>query len=94
VELIWQYTDGWYIATLLSGLGNLLGASPDPRAATAVEKAITMDRLIPSFGNVITKAGLEAHLKSIMIGQVTNDPRLFLSYTRYVISTVSSLRHV
>jgi transcription initiation factor TFIID subunit 2 len=25
----------------------------------------------------------QAHLKSIMIGQVTNDPRLFLSYTRY-----------
>ena len=49
---------------------------------TAIEKAITLDRLLPSFGNIVTKAGLEAHLKSIMIGQITNDPRLFLGYTR------------
>jgi len=60
----------------------MLGTAGDVRAATAIEKAITLDRLLPSFGNVVTKAGLEAHLKSIMIGQITNDPRLFLGYTR------------
>jgi hypothetical protein len=54
------------VATLLSGLGNLLGSTPDPRAATAVEKAITMDRLIPSFGNVITKAGLKVCFEIIL----------------------------
>lgn len=77
----------------------MLGSAQDPRATTAIEKAITFDRLIPSFGNVVTKAGLEvrlsrrgkptlltqqAHLKAIMIGQITNDASLFLGYTRYV----------
>jgi hypothetical protein len=37
----------------------MLGSAPDVRAATAIEKAITLDRLLPSFGNVVTKAGLE-----------------------------------
>jgi len=77
-----EYSDCSYTATLISGLGNMLGTAGDNRAATAIEKAVTLDRLLPSFGNVVTKAGLEAHLKSIMIGQITNDPRLFLGYTR------------
>ena len=91
-----QYSDCSYTATLISALGNMMGTATDNRAATAIEKAITLDRLLPSFGNVVTKAGLEvcssfgfgrvsdpqAHLKSIMIGQITNDPRLFLGYTR------------
>jgi transcription initiation factor TFIID subunit 2 len=54
-----QYSDCSYTATLISALGNMLGSATDNRAATAIEKAITLDRLLPSFGNVVTKAGLE-----------------------------------
>jgi transcription initiation factor TFIID subunit 2 len=55
----YQYSDCSYTATLISALGNMLGSATDNRAATAIEKAITLDRLLPSFGNVVTKAGLE-----------------------------------
>lgn len=51
-------------------------------ASDANERAMTVDRLVPSYHNVITEAGLQAQLKSIMVGQRTNDPRIFLSYTR------------
>lgn len=51
-------------------------------ASDANERAMTVDRLVPSYHNVVTEAGLQAQLKSIMVGQRTNDPRLFLSYTR------------
>lgn len=54
-----QYSDCSYTATLISALGNMMGTATDNRAATAIEKAITLDRLLPSFGNVVTKAGLE-----------------------------------
>ncbi|WVQ66072.1 uncharacterized protein L199_004250 [Kwoniella botswanensis] len=48
----------------------------------ALDRAMTMDRLVPSYHNVITKAGLQTHIKSILAGQITNDARLLLSYTR------------
>lgn len=51
-------------------------------ASEANERAITVDRLVPSYHNVVTLAGLQAQLKSILVGQRTNDPRLFLGYTR------------
>lgn len=54
-----QFSDSHYNATALSALGNILGSTHDPRASTAIEKAITFDRLIPSFANVVTKAGMQ-----------------------------------
>jgi len=51
-------------------------------ASDANERAMTVDRLVPSYHNVVTEAGLQAQLKSILVGQRTNDPRIFLSYTR------------
>jgi transcription initiation factor TFIID subunit 2 len=51
-------------------------------ASEANERALTVDRLVPSYHNVVTEAGLQAQLKSIMVGQRTNDPRIFLGYTR------------
>nr|XP_019043571.1 transcription initiation factor TFIID subunit 2 [Kwoniella bestiolae CBS 10118]OCF22501.1 transcription initiation factor TFIID subunit 2 [Kwoniella bestiolae CBS 10118] len=48
----------------------------------ALDRAMTMDRLVPSYHNLITKAGLQTHIKSILAGQATNDARLLLSYTR------------
>lgn len=46
------------------------------------ERAITVDRLVPSYHNVVTQAGLQAQMKSILVGQRTNDPLMFLHYTR------------
>lgn len=57
--LMIQFSDCHYTASTLAALGNVLGTAPDIRASTAIEKAITFDRLIPSFGNVVTKAGLQ-----------------------------------
>lgn len=51
-------------------------------ASDANERAMTVDRLVPSYHNVVTEAGLQAQLKSILVAQRTNDPRIFLSYTR------------
>ncbi|BEJ12391.1 hypothetical protein CspHIS471_0208510 [Cutaneotrichosporon sp. HIS471] len=51
-------------------------------AMDANERAITVDRLVPSYHNVVTLAGLQAQMKSILVGQRTNDPRMFLHYTR------------
>ncbi|WVR08077.1 hypothetical protein IAU60_005123 [Kwoniella sp. DSM 27419] len=51
-------------------------------AMDALDRAMTMDRLVPSYHNLITKAGLETHTKYILAGLRTNDVRLLLSYTR------------
>lgn len=51
-------------------------------ASDVNERAITVDRLVPSYHNVVTQAGLQAQMKSILVGKRTNDPRMFLSYTR------------
>lgn len=53
-------------------------------ANDVLDRAMTVDRLVPSYHNVVTKAGLEAQMKSILAGQRTNDSREFLSYTRSV----------
>ncbi|OXC60064.1 hypothetical protein LQV05_005617 [Cryptococcus neoformans] len=51
-------------------------------ATDVLDRAMTVDRLMPSYHNVVTKAGLEAQMKSILAGQRTNDSRELLSYTR------------
>lgn len=53
-------------------------------ANDVLDRAMTVDRLVPSYHNAVTKAGLEAQMKSILAGQRTNDSREFLSYTRSV----------
>lgn len=53
-------------------------------ATDVLDRAMTVDRLVPSYHNVVTKAGLEAQMKSILAGQRTNDSRELLSYTRSV----------
>lgn len=63
-----QFTESYYIATALSALGNILGSAPDPRASTAIEKAVTFDRLIPSYANVVTRAGMQVgHSYSLVL---------------------------
>jgi len=52
------------------------------QALDAVDRTITMDRLVPSFQNVVTEAGLRTMLKFVVASHKTNDARLFLSYTR------------
>ncbi|WVQ79213.1 hypothetical protein IAT38_001309 [Cryptococcus sp. DSM 104549] len=51
-------------------------------AMDGVNRTMTVDRLVPSYHNVVTKAGLLSQIKSILAGQRTNDARELLSYTR------------
>ncbi|KAK4688551.1 transcription initiation factor TFIID subunit 2, partial [Tremellales sp. Uapishka_1] len=51
-------------------------------ATEAVERAMTMDRLTPSYHNVVTQAGLHTIFKTIFVGLQVNNPRPFLPYTR------------
>jgi transcription initiation factor TFIID subunit 2 len=57
-----------------------------------------MDRLVPSYHNLVTQAGLQVnlvlltwltqtHMKAILAGHRTNDPRLFLAYTRCALNS-------
>lgn len=93
-----EFSDSYYVATVISAIGSAfaaganLGGGTEPadeelfrEASDANERAITVDRLVPSYHNVVTQAGLVAQLKSIMVGQRTNDPKVFLSYTRWVV---------
>ncbi|OCF35231.1 transcription initiation factor TFIID subunit 2 [Kwoniella heveanensis BCC8398] len=57
-------------------------ASLSRDAMDALDRSMTMDRLVPSYHNLITKAGLQTYIKAVMAGQRTNDPRVLLSYTR------------
>jgi transcription initiation factor TFIID subunit 2 len=71
----------------MTAIGNAFSASgrdPDMtrEALDAVDRAITMDRLVPSYQNIVTEAGLKTTLKFVLASHKTNDARLFLSYTR------------
>ncbi|WRT69673.1 uncharacterized protein IL334_006663 [Kwoniella shivajii] len=93
-----EFSDSHYLASVVTAIGNaftygsgnqslneteresemaLLKESMD-----ALDRAMTMDRLVPSYHNLVTKAGLQTYIKSILAGQRTNDARLLLSYTR------------
>ena len=84
------YSDSGYIAALVSSIGNAFSASGRPdadmslarEAIDAVDRVITLDRLVPSYHSVVTDAGLKTMIKLIYAGYRTNDPRVFLSYTR------------
>jgi transcription initiation factor TFIID subunit 2 len=95
-----QYSDSYYLATVISAVGSAFAAGVNlpsamvteqdreienqmyREASDANERAMTVDRLVPSYHNVVSQAGVQAQLKSIMVAQRTNDPRIFLSYTR------------
>jgi hypothetical protein len=72
-----QYSDSSYVAALVTALGNAFSITRlerlDPMerstaelfiktADAAIDKAITMDRLIPTYHNVVTRAGLQVWL--------------------------------
>ncbi|GMK55103.1 hypothetical protein CspeluHIS016_0201590 [Cutaneotrichosporon spelunceum] len=76
------FTAGTNTATNLTEHDKELDAQLLRDAMDANERAITVDRLVPSYHNVVTMAGLQAQMKSILVGQRTNDPRMFLHYTR------------
>lgn len=76
------FAAGVNVAVNLSEHDKELDAQLYREASDINERAITVDRLVPSYHNVVTQAGLQAQMKSILVGQRTNDPRMFLSYTR------------
>ncbi|WVF68463.1 hypothetical protein IAT40_003229 [Kwoniella sp. CBS 6097] len=57
-------------------------ASLSKDAMEALDRVMTMDRLVPSYHNLVTKTGLQTYIKAVMAGQRTNDARVLLSYTR------------
>lgn len=80
---------GPYTAAIVSALGSHM----DNDVADAIDKALTIDRLAPSYGNTVSKAGLlvscpktrltiQAHLKSAYAGKSRGNLKLFLAYTR------------
>ncbi|WVQ77717.1 hypothetical protein IAR50_007407 [Cryptococcus sp. DSM 104548] len=94
-----QYTDSYYLASIITAISNAfttssvgIGLLSDldleaeqillKEADDVLDRAITVDRLVPSFHNVVTKAVLQSQIKSILAGQRTNDARELLSYTR------------
>lgn len=64
------YSDSNYIACVVTAIGNAFSTtereerdmSMFKEAAEAVDRAVTMDRLVPSFGNIVTQAGLKVGL--------------------------------
>lgn len=98
-----QFSDASYLAGVVTAIGNALSAVSDREerdqtdvreAIEAIDRVMIMDRLAPSYHNMITEAGLrvsslrchranpKAQMKFVLAGHRTNDPRLFLSYTR------------
>nr|XP_019009377.1 transcription initiation factor TFIID subunit 2 [Kwoniella pini CBS 10737]OCF48158.1 transcription initiation factor TFIID subunit 2 [Kwoniella pini CBS 10737] len=92
------YSDSYYLAAVITAIGNAFTFGSNQQSLNenereaemvllkestdALDRVMTMDRLVPSYHNLITKAGLQTHIKSILAGQRTNDARLLLSYTR------------
>lgn len=62
-----DHIDSTYLATIVSAAGNAFSASDIEEAdeimlrdaTMAVDRVITMDRLVPSHGNMVTIAGLK-----------------------------------
>ena len=52
------------------------------QAVEQVGRYMTMDRLVPSYHNVVTIAGLDLKLQLTMLGVIANDVRFYLGYTR------------
>ncbi|WWC92779.1 uncharacterized protein L201_007738 [Kwoniella dendrophila CBS 6074] len=93
-----DWSDSYYLAAVITAIGNAFtyGSAQQSlneneremeisllrESMEALDRVMTMDRLVPSYHNLVTKAGLQTYIKSILAGQRTNDARLLLSYTR------------
>ncbi|ORX37731.1 hypothetical protein BD324DRAFT_623057 [Kockovaella imperatae] len=85
-----SYSDAYYLATLITAIGNAFSATRDSienrdllkQGVESIERIMTLDRLVPSFHNVITEAGLKTRVKLVLSGHLFNDSRPFLGYTR------------
>jgi transcription initiation factor TFIID subunit 2 len=51
-------------------------------ANNIVERLMTVDRLVPSYHNAVSIAGLQYYAKMVMVGLQFHDPQTFLAYTR------------
>jgi transcription initiation factor TFIID subunit 2 len=96
-----QYSDGSYLATVIACLGYslVLTTSAELQCQTVdtsqeerkfndeiLVQSVEMDRLVPSYQNVVTIAGLECRIKLTLAYLIPLDIRRFLSYTRCVSS--------
>lgn len=81
--------DHYLAAAAIAAVGNALSGPQDqqlqpvlPEAKDAIDRLLTMDRLVPSYHNVVAQAALKSKLKFILAGHQTNEPHIFLPYTR------------
>ena len=51
-------------------------------AVDEVQRYMSMDRLVPSYRNAVSVAGLEWNLRMMLAGLIPADPQLFFAYTR------------
>ena len=83
-----QIADGHYLATLAAALGTclrsnrgLLRAEEIEEVSAAVDRLLALDRLLPSFGNVVTIAGLQTSLQLQYLARGSKSA-VFLAATR------------
>ncbi|KAL7425129.1 hypothetical protein Q5752_000817 [Cryptotrichosporon argae] len=93
-----EYSDSHYLASIIAamsnaftaGAGSALGAEDERKvdgamwqaAQTTIDQALTIDRSVPSYHNLVSIAALQAQVKATLAGLRTNDVTTFLSYTR------------
>ncbi len=83
-----QIADGHYLATVVAALGTclqsnrgLVPAEEIDEVSAAVDRLLALDRLLPSFGNVVTIAGLQTFLQLQYLGRGSKSAA-FLAATR------------
>lgn len=52
------FDDSYHLATIISALGNCLGEHLRRETNDIIDRLLTMDRLVPSYRNLVTQAGL------------------------------------
>lgn len=52
------FDDSYYLATITSALGNCIGDHLRRETNDIIDRLLTMDRLVPSYRNIVTQAGL------------------------------------
>lgn len=97
-----QYSDAFYITTVIAALGNpfvslsqqqsdfatpgSLDSQSEQSILTAaldeVMRYANLDRLVPSYHNIITVATIEWRVKMMMASLIPLDLRTLLAYTR------------
>lgn len=61
------------------------------QALTEIDRYRSMDRLIPSYHNVVTIATLEFYLTLSMASLIPHEPRIFFPLTRYAVSSLEDV---